>query len=66
MFHLTVRVAWHDSRWNGRVCRTPSCNSFCVAIDRVTDDAKLAERITIHPALTWKGLNVKKYKKKAE
>lgn len=35
MFHLTVRVAWHDSRWNGRVCRTPSCNSFCMALDKI-------------------------------
>lgn len=24
MFHLTARVAWHDSRWNGTVCRRPS------------------------------------------
>ena len=30
----------------------------------LTDDAKLAERIAIHPALTWKALNVKQHKKK--
>jgi hypothetical protein len=55
MFHLTARVAWHDSRWNGRVCRAPSCNSFCTALDRIReerDDARedaLAER-------PWSGL----------
>ena len=38
MFHLTARVAWHDSRWNGRVCRTPSCNSFCTALDRIREE----------------------------
>lgn len=38
MFHLTVRVAWHDSRWNGRVCRAPSCNSFCAALDRIREE----------------------------
>ncbi|MEO6603487.1 MAG: hypothetical protein ABIQ16_26625, partial [Polyangiaceae bacterium] len=46
VFHLTARVAWHDSRWNGAVCRKPSCNSFCVALERVReerDDAKEVE-----------------------
>ena len=37
MRHLTIRVAWHDSRWNGAVCREPSCNSFCVTLDRIRD-----------------------------
>src|SRR4051794_23440409 len=38
MFHLTVRVAWHDTRWNGRVCSAPSCNSFCTALDRIREE----------------------------
>lgn len=38
MFHLTVRVAWHDSEWNGRVCKSPSCNSFCTALDRIREE----------------------------
>ena len=38
MFHLTVRVAWHDSRWEGRVCKDPSSNCFCVALDRVREE----------------------------
>ncbi len=38
MHHLTVRVAWHDSRWNGRVCQKPSCNSYCTTLDRVRDE----------------------------
>lgn len=37
-FHLTARVAWHDSRWNGSVCRQPSCNSFCAALDRIREE----------------------------
>lgn len=43
MWHLTLRVAWHDNRWNGRICKAPSRNSFCVALDRIRrerDDAK--------------------------
>jgi exodeoxyribonuclease V alpha subunit len=28
--HLTVRMAWHDSEWNGAVCRDPKANTYCV------------------------------------
>ena len=28
--HLTARLAWHDSGWNGRVCRDPARNTYCV------------------------------------
>lgn len=43
MFHLTLRAAWHDSRWNGTVCRSPSCNSSCTSLARIRetrDDAR--------------------------
>ncbi|HUW12522.1 MAG TPA: ATP-dependent RecD-like DNA helicase [Anaerolineae bacterium] len=41
--HLTIRVAWHDDRWNGTICRMPSFNPFCTALDRIRasrDDSK--------------------------
>jgi hypothetical protein len=40
--HLTVRVPWHDQRWNGRVCQAPSRNTFCLDLKRIRlekDDA---------------------------
>ena len=27
--HLTVRMAWHDSGWNGHVCNDPQANTYC-------------------------------------
>jgi hypothetical protein len=33
-----MRVAWHGSKWNGRVCPAPSSNSFCVALDRIREE----------------------------
>jgi hypothetical protein len=33
--HLTQRVAWHDSQWDGAVCSRPEENSFCLALDRI-------------------------------
>ena len=35
MQHLTVRVAWHDSAWNGTVCQNPSGNPYCLDLDRI-------------------------------
>jgi ATP-dependent exoDNAse (exonuclease V) alpha subunit len=35
MRHLTQRVAWHDSRWNGTVCRSPAGNPYCIALEEV-------------------------------
>lgn len=50
MQHLTIRVAWHDNRWNGTICSAPSLNGYCVALGRIRkkrDEAaeeRLAER----------------------
>lgn len=33
--HLTVRVAWHDNRWNGTICDHPSENAFCLSLERI-------------------------------
>src|SRR5690348_1143337 len=27
--HLSVRMAWHDNRWNGKVCLDPVGNAYC-------------------------------------
>lgn len=27
--HLTVRFAWHDAEWNGKVCENPEENIYC-------------------------------------
>ena len=35
MFHLNVRVAWHDNRWNGSVCNDPMSNSYCLDLERI-------------------------------
>ena len=29
MVHLTARVAWHDNKWNGAICRDPEKNVHC-------------------------------------
>ncbi|CAB3289126.1 putative Exodeoxyribonuclease V [Methanocaldococcus lauensis] len=27
--HLTTLIAWHDSGWNGKICRNPKANKYC-------------------------------------
>jgi exodeoxyribonuclease V alpha subunit len=28
--HITIRMAWHDNKWNGRICRDPQANIHCI------------------------------------
>ena len=28
--HATVRMAWHDNKWNGKICSDPENNKYCV------------------------------------
>jgi len=30
--HLTIRFAWHDNKWNGKVCENPKENIYIVLI----------------------------------
>jgi exodeoxyribonuclease V alpha subunit len=27
--HVTLRVAWHDNKWNGSICNDPENNTYC-------------------------------------
>lgn len=47
MHHLTLRVPWHDSKWNGCVCAMPSHNSYCVALKRIRDERDDAAEDTV-------------------
>lgn len=33
--HLSVRVPWHDSGWNGKVCCSPRDNGSCMFLPRI-------------------------------
>lgn len=48
MFHLNVRVAWHDNRWNGTVCKDPAGNSYCMDLERIRVERNDAVEIKLH------------------
>lgn len=35
MTHLSVRLAWHDNGWNGRVCSEPHLNAHCIRNEQI-------------------------------
>ena len=40
--HISIRVPWHDTGWDGRVCEAPRLNSACLRLKRIAqgrDDA---------------------------
>jgi exodeoxyribonuclease V alpha subunit len=38
--HVTLRVAWHDNKWNGSICKDPENNTYCNGFNSL-----LSERI---------------------
>ena len=44
--HISLRVPWHDSGWDGTVCKAPRLNSACLKLNRIAgtrnDDAEHA------------------------
>lgn len=37
MIHLSARLAWHDTGWNGCVCREPHLNASCIVQEQIRD-----------------------------
>ncbi|MCY4532205.1 MAG: AAA family ATPase [Gammaproteobacteria bacterium] len=34
--HISIRVPWHDTGWDGRVCSTPRLNGACLKLKRIS------------------------------
>lgn len=42
--HLTLRLAWHNDGWNGRICQNPEKNTYCVGCASYPGDMIREER----------------------
>ena len=38
--HLSVRVPWHDRRWDGHICSAPSNNNSCLVLKAISENRK--------------------------
>ena len=36
--HLCLRMAWHDNKWNGKICKKPAENDYCVGEHSLLSD----------------------------
>lgn len=39
--HLSVRVPWHDNKWNGKVCCNPNENASCMFLPRINESKNI-------------------------
>ena len=54
--HLSIRVAWHDNKWNGSICNHPSKNSFCIHLPRIYNEKVDYEEEAVK-GKSWSRLN---------
>ncbi len=57
MKHISVRVAWHDNKWNGTVCKCPIQNTFCTQLKRIAE-SKVPTKEKLFSEKKWKDLNI--------
>lgn len=38
MIHLSARLAWHDTGWNGRICQNPHLNASCIHQENIREE----------------------------
>src|SRR5207244_2760934 len=58
--HISSRVPWHDTAWDGRVCAKPSLNASCLKLKRIgqsrndaAEDAVAGESLRTLPPEKW-------------
>ncbi|MBI5445711.1 MAG: AAA family ATPase [Deltaproteobacteria bacterium] len=38
--HISIRVPWHDAKWDGTVCKKPGQNAACLILPRIREGKK--------------------------
>lgn len=58
--HISIRVPWHDTGWDGRVCSKPRLNGSCLKLKRIgqerddaAEDAVAGESLADLPQEKW-------------
>lgn len=58
--HISIRVPWHDTGWDGRVCAAPRLNGACLKLNRIAEErddaaeeAVAGERLDELPQAKW-------------
>ncbi|MEQ1871771.1 MAG: AAA family ATPase, partial [Vicinamibacterales bacterium] len=58
--HVSIRVPWHDTGWDGRVCAAPRLNGSCLKLKRIAEgrddpaeEAVAGKRLDELPQAKW-------------
>lgn len=58
--HISIRVPWHDTGWDGRVCAAPRLNGSCLKLKRIAEErddaaeeAIAGKRLDVLPQSNW-------------
>jgi hypothetical protein len=46
--HISIRVPWHDTSWDGRVCETPHLNGACLKLKGIGQNRNDAAEEAVH------------------
>ena len=54
--HVTFRVAWHDNKWNGTVCKYPKKNIYCSGFNSLLSERlRKRKQLNIENEINFKG-----------
>jgi hypothetical protein len=45
--HLSVRVPWHDTGWEGSICNDPLANGACLRLGRIAEGRNDSREVTL-------------------
>jgi len=60
--HVSVRFAWHDSKWNGKVCEAPERNIYCTGNYSLLSP-RIQRRIDLQTEQNYKNQKISKIQK---
>ena len=55
MKHISIRVPWHDNKWNGTICQCPKNNPFCMMLHNISE-RKDENKEETYAGKDWKSL----------
>lgn len=55
MKHISIRVPWHDNKWNGTICQCPKNNPFCMMLHNISE-RKDENKEEAYAGKDWKSL----------
>ena len=53
--HISARVPWHDTAWDGRICASPLDNSACLRLGRIAEERNDSLEV-LNAGLKWADL----------